>query len=260
MTSLTAILTVTLIYSAAAWQEDLQFTDCSGVYYVNDDKTYEIQWTGDSINTCDLSLHGYDEDNIENEYKICIWASTWDVTDSNVQLKYYTGNSVLDENLQMTYSQDDWSSPTTQWCSGSDDYVSIKLVTSSALQNQGYITLQVTAVMTYNYYSFIGWTVGGTIGGIAVIIFIIVVVVAVSCRRRNVTGRTVYTTPNISGQTIITQSGSQQMAGGFENPGYITGPAPPPYYPPAASQGVQSPPPYQQQPTGQPTAGVHQKY
>jgi hypothetical protein len=46
-----------------------------------------------------------------------------------------------------------------------------------------------------------------------VIIFIIVVVVAVSCRQRNVTGRTVYTTPNISGQTIITQSGSQQMTG-----------------------------------------------
>ena len=50
------------------------------------------------------------------------------------------------------------------------------------------------------------------------------------------------------------------FAGGFENPGYITGPAPPPYYPPTTSQGVQSPPPYQQQPTEQPTAGVHQKY
>lgn len=254
MTSLTAILTVTLIYSAAAWQEDLRFTDCSGVYYVNDDKTYEIQWTGDSIDhTC--YLHGYDEDKIGNEYKICIQASTWDVTYSHVQLKYYTGS-----NLQMTYSQDDWySSPTTQWCSDSDDYVNIILVTSSSLQIQGHITLQVTAVMTYNYYSFIGWTVGCTIGGIAVIIFIIVVVV-VSCRRRNVTGRTVYTTPNISGQAIITQSGSQQMTGGFENPGYITGPAPPPYYPPTTSQGVQSPPPYQQQPPEQPTAGVHQKY
>jgi hypothetical protein len=67
------------------------------VYYVNDDKTYQIQWTGDAIYyTCDLSLHGYDEDKIKNEYKICIRASTWDVTDSNVQLKYYTGN-----NLQM---------------------------------------------------------------------------------------------------------------------------------------------------------------
>ena len=50
-------------------------------------------------------------------------------------------------------------------------------------------------------------------GGIAVIIFIIVVVVAVSRRRRIVTGRRVYTTPNISGQTINTQYGSQQMAG-----------------------------------------------
>jgi len=78
------------------------FTDCSSVYYVNDDKTYQIQWTGDSISyPCDLSLQGYDEDKIENKYKICIQASTWDVTDSNVQLKYYTGNSVLDENLQM---------------------------------------------------------------------------------------------------------------------------------------------------------------
>ena len=48
---------------------------------------------------------------------------------------------------------------------------------------------------------------------IAVIIFIIVVIFVVSFRRRNVTGRTVYTTPNISGQAIITQSGSQQMAG-----------------------------------------------
>ena len=256
MTSLTAILTVTLIYSAAAWTEDLLFTDCSSVYDVNDDKTYQIQWIGDDLRyTCDLSLHGYDEDKIENEYKICIQASTWNVTDSNVYLTYYT-----DDNLQMTYSQDDWSSPTTQWCSGSDDYVYIQLVTSSSLQNQGHITLQVTAVMTYNYYSFIDWTVGGTIGGIAVIIIIIVVVVAVSRRRRIVTGRRVYTTPNISGQTIIPQYDSQQMAGGFENPGYITGPAPPPYYPPTTSQGVQSPPPYQQQPTEQPTAGVHQKY
>ena len=45
------------------------------------------------------------------------------------------------------------------------------------------------------------------------------------------------------------------FAGGFDNPGYITGPAPPPYYPPATSQGVQSPPPYQQL-----AAGDHQKY
>ena len=51
--------------------------------------------------TCVLPLYGYDENKIENKYKICIQASTWDVTNPDVQLKYYTGSSVFDQNLQM---------------------------------------------------------------------------------------------------------------------------------------------------------------
>lgn len=48
-------------------------------------------------------------------------------------------------------------SPSVQWCSGSDDYVDVKLATSQSFSSQGKIILSVTAVRTstckYDYPS-----------------------------------------------------------------------------------------------------------
>lgn len=50
-----------------------------------------------------------------------------------------------------TYTRSSSSKPTTEWCSDSDDYVDIELVTPAfRSSNMGRITLQVTAEMTFN--------------------------------------------------------------------------------------------------------------
>ena len=50
-----------------------------------------------------------------------------------------------------TYKRYSSSKPTTEWCSDSEDYVDVELLTSAFRStNQGRITLKVTAEMTFN--------------------------------------------------------------------------------------------------------------
>ncbi|XP_052100347.1 uncharacterized protein LOC127734486 [Mytilus californianus] len=209
-----------------------------------------MSWNGNQhFSGCRVTFHGYASDNSLDEYKICIKATIWNVYDSGVTLKYYSGSSVLFTYIQKTYTKG-YGNPTFEWCSNQDDYVDVELATLFSSSNPGQITLDVTAVKTYTYYSY-GGKIGGAVGGF--IAFVVVcVVIGIACKRRSYV-RTTYSAPTPA-TTVITQSGSQQM-GGFANPGYPTGPAsPPPYNPPsntgypAPQQGYYNQPQYPQQP------------
>ncbi|VDI07723.1 Hypothetical predicted protein [Mytilus galloprovincialis] len=243
-----------------AWYDFVGFGACSTIHDVTEDHSYEMTWNGDThFSGCRVSFHGYSDD--LDKYKICIRATIWNVKDAGVTLKYYSGSSILSTYIQKTYTKYG-GDPTFQWCSDQDDYVDIELSTGSLTSsNQGQITLDVTAVKTYTYYSYTG-TIGGSVAG-AVFFVVLCVIFGVVCRRR-VYARsiTTYGSPN-QATTVITQSGSQQM-GGFPNPGYPTGPAsPPPYAPPPntgypapqhgySNQQQYPPPPYPQTNVGQP--------
>lgn len=248
------VLLYTIIHVTVAWKQSLTFSDCWSIYYVNNDHSYEITWNGGEINSpCEVTFHGYDLDNVLNEYKVCLRASSWNITDagSEVELTYYMGDGVLDEYLEKTFSKHSMSSATEQWCSEGNKYVDVKLKTSSSFYPQGKITLQVSAQMTYNYYKSITWIIGGTIGGVALLILLFSIVIVICCRRRQSAG-VVYNTPNIAGNTILTQSGAQQLDdGGFSNQGYWNHQAPPSYY-----HSTNTPYPSTQE-TSKP--GVHQK-
>lgn len=263
---LAATLTALMINSGTAWERDLEFGKCywsTPIFYVNDDKTYRIQWTGDRLSSAcsKITLHGYDSDNALNKYKVCIRATEWDIYDDGVTLNYYSDEDVLQNNLRRTYKRYSSSKPTTEWCSDSEDYVDVELLTSAFRStNQGRITLKVTAEMTFNYYKVIVWAVGGSIGGVLLISITCVIVIVVFCRRQKGRSGQVIRNQNM---TTITQTGSHQMTGGFANTTYPT--APPAYYQsppqnPSSGPVPQYPnsQPYtgftpQQQPQGQPT-------
>lgn len=215
--------------TSLGWNQFVDFGSCYNVYNVNDDHTYEMSWNGnDHFAGCRVTFHGYDSDQPLDQYKVCIKATIWDITDRNVKLQYYSGSTVLSNYLAKDYSRFS-GDPTIRWCSFTDDYVDIKLTTSQSIQNQGRITLSVTAERTYTYYNY-GVTVGGAVGGVVFITFC-VIFISIACRRRVYAQR--LTTTASPTTTVITQSGSQQMQAGVANPGYTTGPAaPPPYYPP----------------------------
>ncbi|XP_076101575.1 uncharacterized protein LOC143071259 [Mytilus galloprovincialis] len=256
-----------------AWYDSVDFGACSTIHDVTEDHSYKMSWNGDNhFSGCRASFHGYGDGHYE--YKICIKATIWNVKDAGVTLKYYSGSSFLSTYIQKTYTKYD-GDPTFQWCSDQDDYVDIELSTGSLTSsNQGQITLDVTAVKTFTFStdsSFSG-TIGGSVGG-ALFLVIVCVIVVVVCRRRAYARsiRTFGTGTSVT--TVVSMSVSRQV-GGFDNPGYPTGPAsPPPYTPPSntgnpAPQQVYSnqqqypPPPYAQTNVGQPQypAGGQTKY
>lgn len=207
---------------ASAWTQLLNFGNCFSTYNAYDYKSYKITWNGNvQYSGCKVSFHGYDSSNSLDEYKICIKATTWSINNPYVSLKYYTG--LFGSDLEKTYSRSSFSSPTIQWCSSQDEYVSVALNTDYSSSNQGLITLEVTAVKTYSYYNS-GGMIGGVVGGIIFIGIIVVIVVVVACRRRSYQRITTYAAPPTAGTTSITQSGSQQMGG------YTTEVAAPPPY------------------------------
>lgn len=261
---LAATLTALMIHLGIAWEQDLEFGKCywsTPIFYVNDDKTYRIQWTGNQVSsTCKITLHGYDTSNVLNKYKVCIRATEWDIYYDGVTLNYYSDEDVLQDNLRMAYTRSSSSKPTTEWCSESEDYVDVELLTSGFRSTYtGRITLQVTAEMTFNYYKVIAWAVGGSIGGVLLISITCVIVIVVFCRRRKGRSGQVLRNQNM---TTITHAGSHQMTG-FVTTAYPT--APPAYYPsPPQNPSSASVPQYPnsqpftgftppQQPQGQPT-------
>ncbi|XP_071166527.1 uncharacterized protein [Mytilus edulis] len=255
-----------------AWNDSVRFGACSRIHDVTEDHSYEMSWNGETdFSGCLVSFHGGSDFSLD-EYKICIKATTWNLKDASVTLKYYTRSSIFSQKTYTKYDGD----PTFQWCSEQDDYVDIELSTGSLTSsNQGQITLYVTAVKTYtstdNSYTPNG-LIGGSVGG-AMFLVIVCVIVVVVCRRRAY-ARSIRTFgAGTSVTTVVSMSVSRQV-GGFDNPGYPTGPAsPPPYTPPsntghpAPQQGYSNqqqypPPPYPQTDVGQPQypAGGPTKY
>ncbi|XP_076101579.1 uncharacterized protein LOC143071262 [Mytilus galloprovincialis] len=236
-------------YVAAWFDYSVDFGDCFTVNDVTDDHSYQLSWGGyNHFSGCKVSFHGYDSDNPFDEFKICVKATDWNIVNSGVTLKYYSGS--LATYLEKTFSRS-YGDPTYKWCSDPNDYIDIMLTTPSSSSYQGKITLEVTAVKTYSYYNY-GGTIGGAVGGVIVIVAVCIVI-GIACRRRGYVRTTTYTAPTPA-STVITQSGSQQM-GGYSNPGYPSGPvAPPAYYPPS-NAGYNAPPQGYQNSPQYPTSG-----
>ncbi|XP_052087867.1 uncharacterized protein LOC127724904 [Mytilus californianus] len=210
----------------------VNFDDCYiyNIYDTNKDKSYLISWDGDSVSSysCKIGFHGYDSDNPLNEYKVCIRATTWNIQNTQVRLKYYTG---LSDFLEKTYSYYAYDVPTTEWCSESGEYVDIEL-TAPDVKYGDKITLVVRGVRTYNFANTLGFIIGGAVGGVLLITLVCIVLVIVAFRRR-----------------------SRPMAG-YVNQGYPSITAPPPYYGTTKNvqtgypaQSCQDQPSYQQYPT-----------
>lgn len=224
-----AYLTVVLIGTVKAWTEYLTFDTCDNkpIYRVNDGKFYSVSFNGNNLqdNKCKLSFHAYDSDHTLNQYKICIQATYWNIQDNDLDLYYYTESGDAAKTFTDDSTGDD--SPTKEWCSDSNQYVAIELDTYGS-QYQGMFTLDVKGVKTSDYYTTIGWIMGGAAGGVAILVLLVIILIIMVCRRKRVPMQGVTYGPG----TIITQSGSQQLSGGFANPnhGYITDQPPPPYY------------------------------
>jgi hypothetical protein len=58
-------------------------------------------------------------------------------------------------------------------------------------------------------YNIIEWIMGGVIGGVAIIVLLLIILIIMACRRKRVPMQGVTYEPD----TIITQSGSQQIRG-----------------------------------------------
>lgn len=265
------IITALLISVTTAWDKSLEFDDCWGINYADEDQSYKLVWDGDhKTSTCKVTFHGYDQSEVLDKYKICIRATTWDITHDGVTMKYFSDEDVLTDNIQKEFNRYSYDKPTTEWCSDAEDYVDVQLTTTSYDDNQGSITLEIYAQMTFDYSKVVGAIVGGVIGGIALISIIITVIVVVSCRRRRGQGGTVLSNnQNTAGITTVPQYGQPPMQGGQ---GYNTAyNAPPPAYNAAPNYSYPAAPPPQgyatpysepvpyQQTTTQPTTGVHQQ-
>lgn len=262
------IITALLISVTTAWEKSLEFDDCWGINYAYEGKSYKLVWNGDKMSTCKVTFHGYDQSEVLNKYKICIRATTWDVTHDGVTLKYYSDEDVLTDDLKKEFDRYSHSNPMTEWCSDPEDYVDVQLTTTTYDNNQGYITLEIYAKMTFEYSKVVGAIVGGVIGGIALISIIVTVIIVVTCRRRKGQGGTILSNnQNTAGITTVPQYGQPPMQGVQGNTAYN---APPPAYNVATNYSYPGPPPPQgytpqysdpvpyQQTTTQPMAGVHQ--
>lgn len=75
----------------------VNFDNCYiyNIHNTNEDESYLVSWDGDSISSysCKIGFHGYDNASPLNEYKVCIRATTWNIQNTEVRLKYYTGLS-----------------------------------------------------------------------------------------------------------------------------------------------------------------------
>lgn len=79
----------------------VEFDDCWGINYADEDESYKLVWNGDhKTSTCKVTFHGYDESEVLDKYKICIRATTWDITHEGVTLQYYSDENVLTDNLK----------------------------------------------------------------------------------------------------------------------------------------------------------------
>lgn len=77
--------------------------DCDAytIRHVNDDQQYIIEWNGGAIPSfCSFGFIGRDS-GYQNEYKVCIEATTYRVSDCNVEMKYEIGISDI---LQEVYT------------------------------------------------------------------------------------------------------------------------------------------------------------
>lgn len=223
-----AYITAVLIGTVKAWTDYLTFDSCDNkpIYRVNDGKSYTVSFNGNNVDDkCKFGFHAYDSDHTLNQYKICIQATFWNIQNNNMDLYYYTESG--DAAKIFTYDSTGDGSPTKEWCSESNQYVAIELVTYGS-QYLGMFTLDVKGVKTSDYYNTIGWIMGGAVGVVAILVLLVIIQIIMVCKRKRVPMEGVTYGPG----TIITQSGSQQIRGGFANPnhGYITDQPPPPYY------------------------------
>ncbi|XP_071134780.1 uncharacterized protein [Mytilus edulis] len=220
------------IGTALSYEFTLNFDNCYtyNIHNTNEDESYLVSWDGDSISSysCKIGFHGYDNASPLNEYKVCIRATTWNIQNTEVRLKYYTG---LSDVLVKTYSYYAYDDPTTEWCSDSGEYVDIELTAPDVNDGDNKIILEVRGVRTYDFANTLGFIIGGAIGGVLLITLVCIVLVVLVFRRR-----------------------SPPMAG-YVNQGYPNIPAPPPYYGTTKNvqtgyeaQNYQDQPSYQQYP------------
>ena len=71
---------------------------------VNENMDYTISWTGHHISSnCKVRFHGYNTEHTLNDYKVCIKATKWVVSGTEVTLKYYSSPSNFKEQLKEVY-------------------------------------------------------------------------------------------------------------------------------------------------------------
>lgn len=217
-----AILTVIFVGLTTGTQYDLTFKNCYAINYCNDQTSYRLTYDGESIaSVCEVTFHGYDKSNSQNKYKTCIRATEWKIYDKDVILKYFSGHSVLINNLRQIYSaHDNTSNPTTEWCSEPDEYVDVQLTTSRSILTQERIQLEVYAVKTFDYGKMVGIIVGSILGSLVVIGIIVTIIIIIACRKKRQPG------------SVLSNSyaGGANQTSGFGNAPCNFNTAPPSYY------------------------------
>ena len=83
----------------------VNFETCYDAMNINENMDYTLSWTGHHIHlNCKVRFHGYNTEHTLNDYKVCIKATKWVVSVTEVTLKYYSSPSNFKEQLKEVYN------------------------------------------------------------------------------------------------------------------------------------------------------------
>ena len=82
----------------------VNFEKCYDAMDVNENIGYTLSWTGHIRSNCKVRFHGYNPEQTLNDYKVCIKATKWVVSGTEVILKYYSSPSNFKEQLKEVYN------------------------------------------------------------------------------------------------------------------------------------------------------------
>ena len=83
----------------------MNFEKCYDVMNINENMDYTLSWTGHHIHSnCTVRFHGYNMEHTLNDYKVCINATKWVVSGTEVTLKYYSTTSNFKRQLKEVYN------------------------------------------------------------------------------------------------------------------------------------------------------------